>query len=59
MLHSTLAPANSMTAHDGAAGQAGLAIGLFWWPIAFALAAAYFVFTWRAFGGKVDVTRRV
>ena len=54
MLHSTLAPANSMTAHDGAAGLAGLAIGLFWWPIAFALAVAYFVFTWRAFGGKVS-----
>ena len=53
MLHSTLAPASSITAHAGAAGRAGLAIGLFWWPIAFALAMAYFVFTLRAFGGKV------
>jgi cytochrome d ubiquinol oxidase subunit II len=59
MLHSTLSPASSITAHDGAAGQAGLTIGLFWWPIAFALAMVYFVFTLRAFGGKVDAARRV
>ena len=42
-----------MTAHGGAAGLSGLTIGLFWWPVAFVLAIGYFVFTWRAFGGKV------
>jgi cytochrome bd ubiquinol oxidase subunit II len=59
MLHSTLAPARSITAHDGAAGHTGLTIGLFWWPIAFALAIIYFVFTLRAVGGKVGAARRV
>jgi hypothetical protein len=39
--HSTIAPASSITADDGAAGQAGLTIGLFWWPIAFARAIVY------------------
>jgi cytochrome d ubiquinol oxidase subunit II len=54
MLHSTLSPKHAMTAYDGAAGRVGLTIGLLWWPIAFALAMAYFVFVLRTFDGKVQ-----
>ena len=44
VLHSTLAPENSLTAYDVAAGPNSLAYAAVWWPISFALAAAYFVF---------------
>jgi cytochrome d ubiquinol oxidase subunit II len=41
MLRSTLAPAYSLTAHAGGTPARGLAIGLFWWPAAAALAFVY------------------
>src|SRR5271168_3137156 len=55
VLHSTLAPENSLTAYDVAAGPDSLAYAALWWPIAFALAAAYFVFVSRRYVGKVGV----
>ncbi len=55
VLHSTLAPENSLTAYDVAAGANSLAYAAIWWPIGFALAAAYFVFVSRRFAGKVSV----
>jgi cytochrome d ubiquinol oxidase subunit II len=56
-LHSTLAPENSLSAFDVAAGANSLAYAAIWWPIAFALAAAYFVFVSRRYAGKVSVQR--
>ena len=46
-------PANSLTIHNAAAGQYGLVVGLIWWLIGMALAAVYFVLTYRLFRGKV------
>ena len=57
VLHSTLAPEDSLTAYDVAAGPNSLAYAAIWWPIAFALAAAYFVFVARRYVGKVSSTR--
>jgi cytochrome d ubiquinol oxidase subunit II len=57
VLHSTLAPENSLSAYDVAAGANSLAYAAVWWPIAFALAAAYFVFVSRRYAGKVSVQR--
>ena len=56
-LHSTLAPENSLTAYDVAAGRKSLAYAAIWWPIGFALAVAYFVFVSRRYAGKVSVSR--
>ena len=57
VLHSTLAPENSLSAYDVAAGANSLAYAAIWWPLAFALAAAYFVFVSRRYAGKVSVQR--
>jgi cytochrome bd ubiquinol oxidase subunit II len=57
MLHSTLAPENSMTAYAVAAGPMSLWIAAIWWPIAFALAVCYFVFISKRYAGKVGVQR--
>jgi cytochrome bd ubiquinol oxidase subunit II len=55
VLHSTLAPENSLTAYEVAAGPNSLAYAAIWWPISFALAASYFVFISRRYAGKVSV----
>jgi cytochrome d ubiquinol oxidase subunit II len=47
MLHSTLAPENSLTAYTAAAGPNALRLASMWWPLAFALAIVYFVFISR------------
>jgi cytochrome d ubiquinol oxidase subunit II len=57
VLHSTLAPENSLTVYDVAAHPRSLAYALMWWPVAFALAAAYSVFIARRYAGKVSVNR--
>jgi hypothetical protein len=57
VLHSTLAAENSLTAHDVAAGANSLAYAAIWWPVGFALAAAYFVVVSRRYAGKVSVQR--
>jgi cytochrome d ubiquinol oxidase subunit II len=57
VLHSTLAPENSLTAYDVAAGPKSLAYAAVWWPIGFALSAAYYVFISRRYAGKVSVRR--
>ncbi len=53
MLHSTLAPEHSMTAHNAAAPAYGLSVALLWWPAAFVLALIYFAVVMRDFRGKV------
>jgi cytochrome bd ubiquinol oxidase subunit II len=57
VLHSTLALENSLSADDVAAGANSLVYASMWWPIAFALAAAYFVFVSRRYAGKVSALR--
>jgi cytochrome d ubiquinol oxidase subunit II len=48
-------PANSLTISNAAASQYGLVVGLVWWLIGMALAALYFILTYRLFRGKVRV----
>src|SRR5205085_11787497 len=55
MLHSTLAPENSLTAYAVAAGPTSLHIAAIWWPISFALTIFYFVFISKRYAGKVSV----
>ena len=57
MLHSTLAPENSMTAYAVAVGPKSLHLATLWWPIGFALAVFYFIFISRRYAGKVSVRR--
>jgi cytochrome d ubiquinol oxidase subunit II len=57
VLHSTLAPENSLTIYAVAAGSKSVSYAAIWWPIAFALAATYFVFVSRRYAGKVSVQR--
>jgi cytochrome d ubiquinol oxidase subunit II len=57
VLHSTLAPENSLTASAAAAGPNSLVYAAIWWPIGFALATSYFVFVSRRYAGKVSVNR--
>ena len=46
-------PAYSLTIYNASASQYGLTVGLIWWSVGIALAAIYFVFTYRRFRGKV------
>ena len=57
MLHSTLAPENSLTAYAVAVGPSSLRLASFWWPIGFALAVFYFIFISQGYAGKVNVQR--
>jgi len=57
MLHSTLAPENSLTAYAVAVSPGTLRIATIWWPIGFALAVFYFIFISRRYAGKVSVQR--
>jgi len=57
MLHSTLAPENSLTAYDVAASPGAMKLAAIWWPIGFALATFYFVFISRRYAGKVSIKR--
>jgi cytochrome bd ubiquinol oxidase subunit II len=53
MLHSTLAPGFSLTAHAGAVERHGLWVALAWWPAAFLLAFLYFAYVMRHYREKV------
>jgi cytochrome d ubiquinol oxidase subunit II len=53
MLHSTVAPENSLSACQNAAAGNGLAIALVWWPLSLILAVVYFTFIYRYYTGKV------
>jgi cytochrome d ubiquinol oxidase subunit II len=57
MLHSTLAPDNSLTAYAVASSPTTLLRATFWWPIGFALAVFYSLFISRRYAGKVSVQR--
>lgn len=53
MLHSTLDPAQSVSAYASAVGGRGLVIALFWWPVALLLSWLYFAYVVRLYGDKV------
>jgi cytochrome d ubiquinol oxidase subunit II len=53
MLHSTLDPARSVTAHQALSAPYGLRVALVWWPIAFALAVTYVALTFRTNQEKI------
>ena len=53
MLHSTLAPDNSLTAYQSAAAGHGLAVALVWWPVALIFSFGYFWFIYRHYRGKL------
>jgi len=57
VLHSTLAPENSLTAYAVASSPRALLLASIWWPVGFALATVYFVFISRRYAGKVSVKR--
>jgi cytochrome bd ubiquinol oxidase subunit II len=53
ILHSTLAPENSLSAYQNAAAGHGLAIALIWWPFALIFSVGYFLFIYKHYTGKV------
>jgi len=53
LLPARTSPELSLTVHNAKAPDYGLEIGLVWWTLGMALAAAYFVFTYRQFRGKL------
>jgi cytochrome d ubiquinol oxidase subunit II len=57
MLHSTLAPENSLTAYAVASSPTTLLRASVWWPIGFVLAVFYSFFISRRYAGKVSVQR--
>ncbi len=57
MLHSTLAPENSLTAYAVASNRTSLLLASIWWPLGFILATAYFVFISRRYAGRASVRR--
>jgi cytochrome d ubiquinol oxidase subunit II len=62
-LYPTLLPATtdpatrSLTVENAAAAPYGLAVGLVWWTLGFALALGYLTFLYRSFRGKVSLER--
>ena len=57
MLLSTVSPEYSLRAEQAASSANTLASALFWWPVAFVMAASHFVFISRRYSGKVSVRR--
>src|SRR5258708_5601178 len=55
MLHSTLAPENSLTAYAAASSHNALVLASVWCPIGLALAIAYSNFISRRYAGKVSL----
>lgn len=53
VLPSNADPAQSLTIHNTAASPYGLGVGLFWFIPGIALAAIYFMYTYRKFAGKL------
>lgn len=53
LLHSTLAPEHSLSAHRALAPGKGPGVALYWWPVAFLLSIGYALFVHRSFAGRV------
>ena len=50
-------PIYSLTVNGAKAPDYGLKVGLVWWVVGMMLAAGYFIFVYRSFGGKISVER--
>jgi len=59
LLHSTLAPENSMTAYGAAAAHDSLVSALFWWPVAIVLSVVWSILAGLRFRGRVRPVRDV
>ena len=57
MLHSTLKPENSFTAYSTGSPAGSMVMAIIWWPLAFFLSAAYFIYISRRYSGKVSVSK--
>jgi cytochrome d ubiquinol oxidase subunit II len=57
MLHSTLNPADSLSAEAVASQPDSLAVASIWWPFALVMTIGYFIFISRHYTGKVSVKR--
>src|SRR6185369_13398600 len=57
MLHSTLAPENSLTAYAVASNASAFRYAAVWWPIGFALTVVYFIFISRRYAGRASARR--
>jgi len=55
VLPASSGPGYGLTIYNASAGHHGLRVGLAWWLFATCLVAAYFVFVYRMFGGKVQI----
>jgi cytochrome d ubiquinol oxidase subunit II len=55
LLRSVGAPALNITVYNAHSGEYGLSAGLIWWSLGMAAAAAYFIFVYRMFRGKVTL----
>jgi cytochrome d ubiquinol oxidase subunit II len=53
-LKSTIDPAYSLTAANAASSDHSLRVGLYWWPVGFALAIAYFAVLFRLHRGRAQ-----
>jgi cytochrome d ubiquinol oxidase subunit II len=56
MLPSSVDPARSLTIHNASAPPASLRTMLMWWIPGILLVIGYFVFVYRQFAGKIDVS---
>ena len=57
MLYSTLAPENSLSAYAVASNRTAFLLASIWWPPAFVLATAYFIFISRRYAGRASARR--
>jgi cytochrome d ubiquinol oxidase subunit II len=55
MLLSTISPEYSLRAEQVASSPGTLEAAIFWWPVALALGACYFLFISRRYAGKVNM----
>ena len=56
ILHSTVAPEDSITAFNGSSDVSSLRVAAYWWPISFVLALAYLVFISKHYAGRVQMS---
>jgi len=55
MLHSTLAPENSLSAYNVATSPGNLVIAAIWWPFGLVFSIIYFLYISRRYYGKISV----
>lgn len=56
LLSSTVAKANDLNISNASAGELSLQVGFYWWAVAITIAVGYFIYLFRTFRGKVDMS---